>query len=188
MSDTSFWRKCSNCKKPIAFATTYWVCSVSTCNRKRTGLVFCSVNCWDAHLPIMRHKEAWAEERKSPASAAVADAAPNGPRRLDMRSAAPRPPVSNSTASSPTSHPSNTPAEATSDEPLSPPPPAEVLAVASKVKAYIRARSGLNVSAGVMDALSDHIRALCDASIREARRNERKTVLDRDVPRVGPRF
>ncbi len=26
----------------------YWVCNVSTCNRPRTALAFCSVNGWDA--------------------------------------------------------------------------------------------------------------------------------------------
>lgn len=54
------------CKKPIAFKAKYWVCNVSTCNRKRTGLAFCEVSCWDAHLPMMNHREAWAEERTAP--------------------------------------------------------------------------------------------------------------------------
>jgi hypothetical protein len=62
-----FWRKCSSCKKPIGYSRGYWVCNVSTCNRKRTGLVFCEVSCWDAHLPLMNHRESWAEERKAPA-------------------------------------------------------------------------------------------------------------------------
>ena len=60
------WRRCSSCKSEIAYAQTYWVCNVSTCNRKRTGLAFCSVSCWDAHLPVMRHREAWARERTAP--------------------------------------------------------------------------------------------------------------------------
>jgi hypothetical protein len=63
----SFWRECSICKKPIAYRANYQVCSVSTCNRKRTGLVFCSVDCWDAHLPDARHREAWAVEETAPA-------------------------------------------------------------------------------------------------------------------------
>lgn len=67
-----FWRKCNSCKKPISFTTKYWVCNVSTCNRKRTGLVFCTVSCWDAHLPLMNHRESWAEERKSPTAEAWA--------------------------------------------------------------------------------------------------------------------
>ena len=60
------WRRCSSCKKPIAFKALYWVCNVSTCTRKRTGLVFCTVSCWDAHVPQMNHRESWAEERKAP--------------------------------------------------------------------------------------------------------------------------
>ncbi|MDW7709620.1 MAG: hypothetical protein SCH98_04035 [Deferrisomatales bacterium] len=60
------WRRCSVCKTGIDFGTSHWVCNVSTCNRKRTGLVFCSVSCWDAHLPVARHREAWAVERVSP--------------------------------------------------------------------------------------------------------------------------
>ena len=62
-ADPSFWKRCSNCKKELPFAATYWACNVSTCNRPRTALVFCSVPCWDAHVPTLRHRDAWAEER-----------------------------------------------------------------------------------------------------------------------------
>jgi hypothetical protein len=61
-----YWKKCNSCKKPIAYKAIYWVCNVSTCNRKRTGLSFCSVSCWDAHVPGMNHRESWAEERRAP--------------------------------------------------------------------------------------------------------------------------
>lgn len=61
-----FWKKCSSCKKDIPFNVVYWTCSVSTCKRVRTALQFCSVSCWDAHLPIVRHRDAWAEEHRSP--------------------------------------------------------------------------------------------------------------------------
>lgn len=60
------WRKCSSCRKPLAFDAPYWACNVSTCNRSRTFLAFCSVSCWDAHLGIVRHRESWAEEKRSP--------------------------------------------------------------------------------------------------------------------------
>ena len=60
------WRRCSSCKKPINYKTKYWVCNVSTCTRKRTGLIFCDVSCWDAHVPQMNHRESWAEERIAP--------------------------------------------------------------------------------------------------------------------------
>ena len=60
------WRRCSACKNDIALGGVYWVCSVSTCNRKRTALVFCSVDCWEIHLPTERHREAWAVEARAP--------------------------------------------------------------------------------------------------------------------------
>ena len=56
----------------------------------------------------------------------------------------------------------------------------EVLVVASKVKGYIKEKSEMNTSAGVLDALSERIRGLCDAAIESARRDGRKTVMDRD--------
>ena len=62
------WKPCNVCKQPIVLGATYWVCSVSTCNRKRTGLSFCSVSCWDAHLPFANHRESWAVEETAPAT------------------------------------------------------------------------------------------------------------------------
>jgi len=62
----NFWKKCNTCKKNIGFGEAYFVCNVTTCNQTRTGFVFCSVACWDAHVPIMKHKDSWAEERKAP--------------------------------------------------------------------------------------------------------------------------
>ncbi len=56
----------------------------------------------------------------------------------------------------------------------------EVLVVASKVKSYIRARSSMNTSATVLDALSNKIRGLCDEAIERAKTDGRKTVMDRD--------
>jgi histone H3/H4 len=75
-----------------------------------------------------------------------------------------------------------------------PPPPApaapalaqaeaEILIVVSKLKKYIRERSGMNTSDAVADVLSEHVRAICDDAIRTAAADGRKTVLDRDVPR-----
>ena len=56
----------------------------------------------------------------------------------------------------------------------------EVLVVASKLKNYIRTKSGMNTSAAVMGALSNRIRQLCDQAIENANRDGRKTVMDRD--------
>lgn len=155
MSESIQWRRCSACKQPIAYGAGYWVCSVSTCNRKRTGLVFCTVTCWEVHLPGANHREAWAVERTAPATAAEAAA---GPQR-----AKPRQRIAPS---------SGAPGR----------PPAEVLIVASRLKDYVRARSGYNTSERVLAPLSDIVRRVCDQAIENARREGRQTVLERDVP------
>ena len=69
MTTLTTWKLCSSCKTEIGFSKTYWVCSVSTCTRSRTGFFFCSVPCWEAHLPMMRHREAFAVEMRSPSAA-----------------------------------------------------------------------------------------------------------------------
>jgi hypothetical protein len=162
MSEAAAWRRCSACKRPIAFGAVYQACSVSTCNRERTGLVFCSVTCFEVHLPSANHREAWAVERRAPASAeplhsARLGAAQGGTRRLVRPSAA-----SNSASKG---------------------APEETLIVASRLKDYVRARSGMNTSDRVLDPLSDIVRRACDEAIENARRDGRKTVLERDVPR-----
>lgn len=63
--------------------------------------------------------------------------------------------------------------------------PQEVLIVASKMKKYIKARSGMNTSDAVVAALSARVRELCDDAIRNADGDGRKTVMDRDVPSDG---
>ena len=64
--ESNLWRRCNTCKKSIDYKSLYWVCNVSTCNRKRTDLAFCTVSCWDAHVPLVNHRESWAEERHAP--------------------------------------------------------------------------------------------------------------------------
>ena len=56
----------------------------------------------------------------------------------------------------------------------------EVLVVVSKLKNYIRAKSDMNTSGGVAAALSDRVRQLCDQAIENARKDGRKTVMERD--------
>jgi hypothetical protein len=58
----------------------------------------------------------------------------------------------------------------------------QVLIVASRLKDYVRARSGYNTSDGVLAPLSDIVRRVCDEAIRNAQREGRMTVLERDVP------
>src|SRR5262245_35277710 len=65
-TDVQSWKRCNTCKKPIGFRATYFACSVSTCNRKGTDFVFCTVDCWDAHVPTLRHRDAWADEQTAP--------------------------------------------------------------------------------------------------------------------------
>jgi len=56
----------------------------------------------------------------------------------------------------------------------------EVLVVASKLKNYIRTQSGMNTSSSVVEAISAKVRQLCDQAMENAKRDGRKTVMDRD--------
>lgn len=56
----------------------------------------------------------------------------------------------------------------------------EVLVVVSKLKNYIRDEGSMNTAGNVAPALSDIIRRLCDQAIANARKEGRKTVMDRD--------
>lgn len=248
------WLKCSACRTEIPFLAKYWQCSVSTCNRNRMRLVFCSVACWDSHLGEARHRDAWAVEERAPSKeawqrelAAEPERAPAPPARpptpaagVAMRSgptqparpaamanARPAPPADpvqpRPAGPAPTSDsvqpqradaaPRMPTSEATQPmysrtNPVAPAPvrrvvgeasPAsaaavegvtlsevtdkDILIVVSKMKKYIKDRSGMNCSDAVADMLSEHVRVLCDDAIRAAARDERKTVLDRDVTR-----
>jgi hypothetical protein len=198
------WLKCSACRSDIAFGSKYFQCSVSTCNRARTRLVFCSVPCWDSHVATLRHRDAWAEDKIAPSKAAwereLADQPAESPRPPPVapRPAAPAPaPMARSAPAgvpTPAAAPPAAPRRIVGEPPSAPTPapggPAlqdvadrDILIVVSKLKKYIKDRSGMNCSDSVAEALSDHVRALADESIRAAGRDERKTVLDRDVPR-----
>jgi hypothetical protein len=56
----------------------------------------------------------------------------------------------------------------------------DILVVMSKLKNYVRARSGFNTSDRVAGPLSEALRLLCDRAIDKARAEGRKTLLDRD--------
>ena len=58
--------------------------------------------------------------------------------------------------------------------------PHDTLVVASKLKAYVRAKSGMNTSSSVLETLSDRLRELCDDAIDVAESEGRKTIMDRD--------
>jgi hypothetical protein len=203
MDDSTFWKRCNTCKKPIGFAAPYCVCSVSTCNRPRTALVFCTIGCWDSHVPLLRHRDAWAIEKVSPT---LAEWEREREEAAAQEAEAPSAPASHATSAQPHAaasgardasasgghHPAASgapmaPAVRPSADAAPPAPlhlstdvPHDILVVASKLKAYVRARSGMNTSDAVLEVLSDRLRTLCDQAIRRAADAGRKTVLDRD--------
>jgi hypothetical protein len=164
------WKKCSSCKREIDFGAPYWKCSVSTCQRSRTALYFCSVACWDAHLATANHREAWAIEARAPTKAqwqaeqeaAEADAAKVAPARKTVGGSERK-----------------VVAAAASAEPSSS-APKDILIVVSKLKKYLKEAHGMKTSDACAAILSDYVRTLCDRAVRNAQDAERKTVLDRD--------
>jgi len=55
------------CRAPIELGARYVRCSVSSCNSGKFKLRFCTVACWDAHLPTARHRNAaYVEEVAEP--------------------------------------------------------------------------------------------------------------------------
>ena len=64
--DPNKWAICNVCKKVIPFGGAYLKCVVSTCNRKRTQLLFCSDSCWDAHNPDQNHRNPGYTEHVAP--------------------------------------------------------------------------------------------------------------------------
>lgn len=112
---------------------------------------YCSMPCFDEHSPVFRHKDAWAEERFAPKVMEISE--------MTNKISTTRPTASG----------------ASSDA-----VPHDTLVVASKLKEYIRAKSGMNTSASVLERLSDIIRLQCDRAIERAQSDNRKTVMDRD--------
>lgn len=207
---SDYFKLCSSCRQAIAFEQAYYVCSVSTCNRKRLPLFFCSLPCWEAHLPMMRHRDGWAEQVKAPTRAAyereqAAEASAQERRQSSGASSG----SSGSRASAPQARGENirtdsarvalTPlireqqlgvvrrpsAQTAPGDSMSEIDeadlPQDILIVASKLKKYVKARSEFNTSDNVLSVLSDHVRSVCVEAIKNAARDGRKTVLDRDV-------
>lgn len=173
--EESYWRLCSSCKKPLPFDQTYYVCSVSTCNRKRTYLTFCSISCWQAHLPILRHRDAWAEERRSPTRDQFER------EKTEEVSIGKLLPETKTEALSPITPPPHPPQPEPVEIELNEKDlPEDILIVTSKLKKYIRARSGLNTSESVLQVLSDIVRRATDEAIQKAVQDGRKTVMGRD--------
>ena len=183
--DDASWRRCSTCREPIGFSADYWTCSVSTCNRPRASLVVCSVECWDGHLPIYRHREAWANESRSPTHAAWE--AEQGLEKEKQQAREAREAAGSSGGGASRAAPQPRAVDAPRPTLASEPrrndmsdAEKEVLVVVSKIKAYIRATAGMNTSDAASTVLSERVRGLCDAAIAKAKGEGRKTVLDRD--------
>ncbi len=175
--DEAIWKRCSTCRGPIDFATTYYVCSVSTCNRKRTTYRFCTVECWEEHLPLMRHREAWAVEEMAPTrESSQEDAAGAKPRKQATTEVArAEPSVTKRDPGAPRRRirVGSAPKAAMKE-------PEEVLVVVSRFKNWVRERFGVNTSDAVMDVLSTHLRSVCHRAVENARADGRKTIMDRD--------
>ena len=154
----AWWRRCSICKKEIGYDTPYYVCSVSTCQGKRTGYIFCSVACWDGHLGFARHREAYAEERTSPLSGEEREQ----PSRIGD--------VSERRGTMTEEKNAGNDGEKV-----------ETLVVVSRVKQFIRENAALNTSQCAVDALSKKVSEICLTAIERAKGSGRKTVMGRDV-------
>ena len=153
------WKSCSSCSKPINYGKRHYVCSVSTCKTARFHPVFCSIGCWDDHVPVMNHRSAWAEEEYAPSSApAPAQKRTGGGDSDELRARLMRQMAGD--------------AKGTQQK--------DVLIVASKLKKYVKERAGMNCSADVMEALSDLVRIHTNDAIDRARQDGRKTVKGRD--------
>ncbi|MCH2110560.1 MAG: hypothetical protein MK135_14655 [Polyangiaceae bacterium] len=175
-----YFRLCSTCRVEIGYGEKYYSCSVSTCNRPRTALFFCSVPCWDAHVPEARHKDAWAETETAPSREQV-EAEEKGSTRQAVRRVVSVAGVSGDAGAESFSSGAGPVALQSVDE-------SDILVVASKLKKYVKERGGMNTSQGTLSEFSDLLRAVADDAIQEAARHERKTVLDRDVRAAIARF
>ena len=151
--EKNYWRKCATCGKEIPFGGIYQKCSVSSCRKS----VWCSVDCWDVHNPVMNHKSSWAEEETAPSKESERQPV----RRI---------------VSSPKSSPTTSAAASAARGDV----PRDVLIVASKLKAYVKAKYDLNTSGNVMEALSDILRYEADKACEKAIAEGRKTLMDRD--------
>jgi hypothetical protein len=181
--EAAHFRLCSSCRRPLDFGAKYYVCSVSTCNRVKMTLTFCSLPCFEAHVPTLRHREAWAEERRAP-SFEEHERAEQAESNRGSGSDARTPSVGRQAATATGWKPAAS-KELTMSNEVPNEVPSEVLVVISKVKAYIRAKSGMNTSDAVTAALSELVRSTCDQAVERAKSEGRKTVMARDIAGGG---
>ena len=159
-NEKHYWKHCSSCKKEISYHANYQVCSVSTCRSKKTGLIFCSIPCWDAHLGFANHRDASAEEHRAPSKEEYMNEVKNEQIAGDHHEQ--RKIIASGSSSS------------------SPLKDIETLVVVSKVKGFIRQASSMNTSQCAIDALTQHVADTCLKAIEKAKVAGRKTVMGRD--------
>jgi len=123
-------------------------------------LVFCSVPCWDAHQADARHRDAGAEEARSPSAAEWAREVAQEKEKTAAKSDAGGPVQMHRVTGAAS---------------------LDILVIGAKLKDYIRARAGMSTSDRCLGLLSDHLRKVCDRAIEAAGKDGRRTVMDRDV-------
>jgi len=62
----------------------------------------------------------------------------------------------------------------------------EHLVVASKIKKHIKQNAGMNTSASVLDELTKIVEQEIDKAVKNAQRDNRKTLMDRDFNQSNP--
>jgi|GEM_PF-110943 len=177
MSDPKeIWRNCSSCRLPIGFKAPHFRCSISTCNKKRMFLAFCTLPCWEAHREEANHRDGWATRAVSPTreewQALVGDDRERQHEK-QKRLAATEPKVLAAKMEAQAGIRKG---------------PREMLIVASRFKAYVEAKAHMQVAEGVFPILSDHVRELVNRAAVLSTSDGRKTLLDRDItPLIRPR-
>jgi hypothetical protein len=167
------WKKCSVCKSEIGFEEPYLQCTVSTCSRPGRESVFCSVPCWDAHVPIMNHKDAGFRKFVSPKEKA------EKLMKVEKNNV-----MNNVIKKNGVKTMDTTTNKTTTENTHNDTAPKPVLVVVSKLKEYISDTSGMNTSGTVPEVVSRYVREICDKAVANAAADGRKTVMDRDFANV----
>lgn len=133
---------------------------------------------------MMRHREAWAETVHAPSrqewesARAEEQASRLGTERAELEATATPTKLEERIVNEAVGEKASESGTSTSSGNEA---PHDVLVVVSKLKAYIKAKSGMNTSDGIIEVLSDHLRRIADQAIESAKSDGRKTVLDRDI-------
>jgi hypothetical protein len=178
-----YWKICSSCKKNIGFKQKYFECSVSTCQGKRTGYVFCSVPCWECHLPGAKHRDAGAIEKISPSLNEWQNELAQHPvvtTVVSNSTLAVKPTVGVGGVASPQRRIISQAPSVQGSPHVKSTVHSDILVVVSKMKNYVKEIADMNTSGEVADILSDLIREACDEAVIHARNDGRKTIMGRD--------